>query len=154
MPNRRTLARWTLWFLLLLPLAQVGGPLAWACSIQAHCAAMGGGCGGAGQPCGSACGHATSTERSCCNRAAKATGGEVGCACRPQAPTDHSGLLLLLAPELPAHNGSAAPRLHLPDELIVPVQPLTEIAPRLVVLSSYGSRGPPRVANASVSFAG
>lgn len=142
MPNRKAIARWTLWFLLLLPLAQVGGPLAWACGVQSHCAVKAAGCGGAGQTCGSACGHAAAPERSCCRRAILSAS-EADCACRPQPPADHSALLLLLAPELPGHTGPAAPQLRLPGASGVALPPLADAPVRLVALSPYGSRGPP-----------
>lgn len=143
MPNRKAIARWTLWFLLLLPLAQVGGPLAWACSVRSHCAVRGRGCGGPGQPCGSACRHSPAPKRSCCNTAVKATKDEViDCACQPQAPTDSLGLLIL-APELPGLASLESPHFPTPDVQCEPLRspPLAPL--RLVALSPYGSRGPP-----------
>jgi hypothetical protein len=144
MPNRKAIARWTLWLLLLLPLAQVGGPLAWACSVRSHCAAKGGGCGGPGQPCGSACRHSNAPERSCCNTAVRAAkGAEADCACSPQAPTDSTGLLLLLAPELPVLLSTPAPQLQAPAAHSAPVRRISVVPLWLVALSPYGSRGPP-----------
>lgn len=151
MLNRKAIARWSLWFLLLLPLAQVGGPLAWACSIQSHCAAKAGGCGGPGQPCGSNCRHSAASERSCCNRAVEATQGEAGCSCQPQAPTERTGLLLLLAPELSALTGPSAPQFRAPDEACAALSRKPAAPLRRVALSPYGSRGPPCVEIACVS---
>jgi len=144
MPNHKTIARWTLWFLLLLPLAQVGGPLAWACGVQSHCPANTGGCGGVGQPCGSVCSHTAAPERSCCATAVSAQQGqEAGCACKVQAPTERSGILLLLAPELSVLASTAVPQFARTSEQVQAPRRPSDAPLRLIALSPYGSRGPP-----------